>query len=272
MMHQQNFLIMLAGLPASGKSTLALELKIELERAYPNRRVEIVDIDEIRAYLTGDLFDPEKENEVRLKSLEKIFTLLKNGNIVISDDLNYYASMRHDLKEIADELNIPFFTIHITTPLETCLLWNKKRKAKIPSDLISTIHEKFDSFDKYAWDYPFATLDLSKMKNVIPWIRDLIMLINSSLTKFQEKNNLNALKQDTSNQKKEAIDRITRRIVGEELKTPDKFSCKAQILKLRKKFLMTNLNENFTIEEIESKFKDFLKDNLDGENLKEKSA
>ncbi|MBN1802775.1 MAG: AAA family ATPase [Candidatus Lokiarchaeota archaeon] len=259
-----NFLVILSGLPASGKSTIALNLRLAFEGAFLDREVKIVDIDKIRTQITGNHFDPEKEKVVREESLNKVFSLLKNGNIVISDDLNYYSSMRHDLKAIVDKLNLPAFTIHVATTLETCLEWNEKRDYKIPSDLITSISEKFDAFDKYAWDDPLATIDPSKIKDMKPWIQKVIDLITSRLTHFQGGNGIYSRKESTSNIKKESLDRITRQIVNELLKDPEKRLYKSQILKLRKKFVKSDSGENFNLEEIKSKFKAFLSNNFNG--------
>ena len=68
-----------------------------------NGIVNIVDPDLIRAKLSSK-FDFKIEKEVRQKHLAQVENFLKNGMITISDDLNYYSSMRHELKEIAERL------------------------------------------------------------------------------------------------------------------------------------------------------------------------
>ena len=99
----KNFLIILTGLPASGKTTFARMLKKGLEKKINSHKIKIIDPDEIRTSLSYGKFDPTKEQIVREKNLAKVEKSLKEGYIVISDDLNYYTSMRHDLKNISDD-------------------------------------------------------------------------------------------------------------------------------------------------------------------------
>ncbi|MFX1258837.1 MAG: adenylyl-sulfate kinase, partial [Promethearchaeota archaeon] len=105
-MVKNNFLICLTGLPASGKTTFANQLKDIIEKRINNFKVKVVDPDKIRGNLTPHEFNYNNEQIIRKKNLEDIQNGLKQGYIVISDDLNYYTSMRHDLKEIAENLGL----------------------------------------------------------------------------------------------------------------------------------------------------------------------
>jgi len=75
------FLLVLCGLPASGKSTLADAIQRAL-----NYDVEIVRTDEWRddEYYTD--WKPEKEKPVREKALARVMTLVAEGKSVIHDD------------------------------------------------------------------------------------------------------------------------------------------------------------------------------------------
>ena len=120
-------LIALTGLPASGKSYFANKLNQHFKKKSDQFKVKVVDPDRIRSEITPNKFHHEKEQIVRKLSLNEVKNALENGFIVISDDLNYYTSMRHDLKRIADDLKRKLFIIHIATPLEVCIEWNQKR-------------------------------------------------------------------------------------------------------------------------------------------------
>ncbi|MGV9206237.1 MAG: AAA family ATPase, partial [Promethearchaeia archaeon] len=164
---KQNFLLIITGLPASGKSTFSDLLKSYLEDVENvNRKISIIDPDEIRRKISPGTFDFERESEVREQNLKKVNNKLKKGNIVISDDLNYYTSMRHDLKLIADKLKKKHFIIHINTPLETCLGWNKERGEPIPNYLIKEISQKFDSFTNYSWEEPIMTVNMKQVQDL----------------------------------------------------------------------------------------------------------
>ena len=66
----QNFLICLVGLPASGKSTFANQLKIALKKRYNKLNVKIIDPDKIRQKLTPNEFDHEKEHIIRKENIK----------------------------------------------------------------------------------------------------------------------------------------------------------------------------------------------------------
>jgi len=243
--------VCLTGLPASGKSFFAKQLKSELEK-YPNiSSIKIVDPDVIRNSLGNKEFDPDQEKVVRSEHLQLIRKALKKGFIVISDDLNYYTSMRHDLKQIADEFAVAFFIIHISTPMEVCLKWNENRNTPIPNEVILEIERKFDKFGKYAWDVPFKTYDLSKITKLPSLTKELcanLLLESSPLI-----NGVMSSK-STSKLDHEKIDQQTRIIVGDLLKKDDLQPFKQAIIKFRKKFLKNHLNTSLEDFEIKKEF------------------
>ncbi len=257
-----NFLICLAGLPASGKTTFAKILKSSIEKRKKNLHVRIIDPDKIRNSITSNLFDYEKEPIVRKENLKEIKNELGKGDIVISDDLNYYSSMRHDLKNIADTLNIDFFIIHINTPLEICLKWNEKRGEPIPNKIITRIHEKFDNFNRYRWDIPDAVFDLSQITESSPIIEDFI---ENVLIKGIRKNSTHKslkMRKEFSNLDNENLDKITRIYVGKLLHHVNYLPLKKKLIKLRRKYVNLYKNKALNYSEISKSFKIFLEDNL----------
>ncbi len=256
-MNNKNFLICLVGLPASGKSTFANSLKIALKKKFNNLEVKIIDPDIIRQKITSDKFDHEKEHIVRNENLKIIRSELELGNTVISDDLNYYSSMRHDLKGIADELNLDFSIVHIATPIEICMKWNEKRGEPIPIEVISKIQDKFDMFNKYNWDNPIATYDLSE-------ISDLNIVMKEFLAKLEDKMNFRKQKfgkertKIISNIYNENLDKITRVYVGKLVLNPSFIPLKNKIFKLRKTYIKKNKNKALSETEILKRFKIYL--------------
>jgi O-phosphoseryl-tRNA(Sec) kinase len=155
------FLLALCGLPASGKTTLAKAVQSKLG---PRAKVQIVSTDEWRDQLYYSEFLPEKEHDVREAALERVTETLAQGFSVIHDDTNYYASMRHELREAARTQQYAFAVVFVSTPLETCLRWNRERKAALPEHVIVRIGSNFDRpGDRYAWDTPIAAVDLSEV-------------------------------------------------------------------------------------------------------------
>jgi O-phosphoseryl-tRNA(Sec) kinase len=154
------FLLALCGLPASGKTTLAEEIRTNLK---PRTRVEIVSTDQWRDKEYCSKFQPEKEHAVRQSALETTREILSNGKSVIHDDTNYYSSMRHELYSIAKETVCAFAVVYVSTPLEVALKWNQSRGVPIPKEVILKIADNFEPpGSKYEWDKPVAVVDLSQ--------------------------------------------------------------------------------------------------------------
>ncbi|TXT59796.1 MAG: L-seryl-tRNA(Sec) kinase [Promethearchaeota archaeon] len=259
----KKFLICLAGLPASGKSTFSNTLKESIEKKYPIIKVKIVDPDILREQIMGETFQPEKEELVRKANLTAISNSLQNGYAVISDDLNYYASMRHDLKDIAQKYEVPFFIVHISTPLEICLKWNDKRSNPIPNKVIYEVKEKFDYFNKYKWDEPDAVYNLAEYVEIENAAENFLQYLEKSveLKKKQKDKSKETRTEDQSYH--ESLDKITREVVGKFLKQEIYQDKKGEILECRKKYLKQELDSQMKKQEIRDDFSSYLKKALD---------
>ncbi len=267
MLIKDNFLICLVGLPASGKTTFAYQLKETMEKVIETFKVIIIDPDKIRDKLSPKKFDYSKEQIVRERNFKAIHTSLKEGNIVISDDLNYYSSMRHDLKEIADRLEIKFFIIHIATPLKICLSWNKKRGKPIPNSVIKKVYNKFDTFDKYNWDNPLIEYDPSSDHSTKEKIDEVLnTIIEKLIFELTSERQIENLSKD-SNINNEKLDRVTREIVGDLLRNSMYKSFKNKIIVYRKLFVEDNLNRPISEKELSISFKKYLEKSLDIKNI-----
>ena len=157
------FILTLCGLPASGKSSLADAIRLAVRSK--GHEVEIVRTDEWRDDTYYLDFVPKKEGEVRQAALARVDTLVGKGKSVIHDDTNYYNSMRHELLEVAIDAKCAFGIIHVTTPLEEALKWNRERPGtRIPDQVIQRISERFDRPGaRYLWDCPLAEVDMSTL-------------------------------------------------------------------------------------------------------------
>lgn len=264
-LQNNNYLLILAGLPASGKSTFAYLFKKKMEQQR-TLKVKIIDPDIIRKRLFPDDFDYQNEKFIRNRNLIEVKSALQENFIVISDDMNYYTSMRHDLKKIAEKLKKDFIIIHISTPLEICMQWNEKRGLPIPNSVISTIYSKFDKFNTYYWDKPFRRLNLFKIENLELEVNTLISQIeqhfNVKHVDFKKKKSKN---KEIEEYNKE-LDKITRMVVGNIFKNQLYQTHKKRILKLRKLFIKKNTDKLLKITEISDQFISFLHDNLNLEN------
>jgi tRNA uridine 5-carbamoylmethylation protein Kti12 len=231
MLVNRNFLICLTGLPASGKTTFANKIKEILEKKFTKLPVTIIDPDIIRQSIAPHEFNYTLEPTVRERNLTEISEELSKGYIVISDDLNYYSSMRHDLKNLADYFEIDFFIIHISTPFKICLRWNEMRGEPIPNIIIDRIHKKIDGFGKYKWDYPFLSYDPSQIKNKDKEFEDLVYELVKKLNSPQAILIEEKTIQKSSSWENQELDRITRIYVGKLLRNPKLIPFKKKLSK-----------------------------------------
>jgi ATP-dependent 26S proteasome regulatory subunit/tRNA uridine 5-carbamoylmethylation protein Kti12 len=249
----RNFLIILVGLPASGKSTIATILKKSIEKKNYNIQVKIVDPDQIRKSISPDKFNFKKERLVRKKSLNEVKFGLKKGSIIISDDLNYYASMRHDLKQIAEILKRSYFIIHIATPLEKCIEWNKRRGLPIPQEVIYNINDKFDLFNNYNWDKPLIIIDPSKSENLETNIENLINIIEENL-EIKTISVRPKRKKADKDRYHEKVDKITRNLISEISKNEEYRPFMKKISKMRKEFIKKSMKNLISDTQISEEF------------------
>jgi O-phosphoseryl-tRNA(Sec) kinase len=161
----RTLLVILCGIPCSGKTQLALALAKDLEANYGLDAV-VVDPDKIREMIPGATarFDPRREKLVESLALTMINESLRRKNTVISDDLNYYESTRHRLVLMAKRCKVKYAIIYLTVSVETAQERNRARTTPLPQELISKIGEEFDTpGTKYNWDKPNLVLDSEKV-------------------------------------------------------------------------------------------------------------
>ena len=115
---QRGFVLWMTGLPASGKSTIAQEVKRRLESDY-GRYVELLDGDEVRKGLSSDLGlsrEDREEHARRVSYLAKV--LARNGVISIVALISPYRSSRQRARELIGERD--FVEVYVKASLATC--------------------------------------------------------------------------------------------------------------------------------------------------------
>ncbi len=161
------YLLILCGLPSSGKTTISKHVASLLEDKHGIPAM-VVSSDDFREMLSFSSkgFNPERENSVKTLYERAIAAGLEQGFLVISDDLNYYKSMRSDLRHIAKRLDSDYDIVLVDTPVEQAIKWNQERESPIPSSLIEEVNQKFDQpKGDYKWDTPLVVVDPSKQSS-----------------------------------------------------------------------------------------------------------
>jgi len=128
-------ILILKGLPASGKSTYAKEL---VEKGWKR-----VNKDDIRAMVDSSHYSRNNEKLV-IEIRDMIIDLaLIHGHNVVVDDTNFEVKHFKQMSLIAEindaEVNVKF----INTPLNECIRRDKKREAPVGEDVIRHMHDRY---------------------------------------------------------------------------------------------------------------------------------
>lgn len=131
-------MLVLSGVPAAGKSTLASELS--------RREVESVHIcfDRILANL-GD-FTPEHWQRAQLEFYSQVEAAAKTTRslVIVDDNLNY-LSMVKKYQRLAANCNCVFLHIVLQVDFNTALFRNQTRPCPIPDSIIEKMHSQMES-------------------------------------------------------------------------------------------------------------------------------
>jgi predicted kinase len=159
-------LVVMAGLPASGKSTLANEYR---EGGYA-----VVSSDEMRAELFGDVNVQENNVELFEKMFKRVRLSLSEGKSIVLDATNVVSKRRiNTLKAILtntkkdpirlDRNNIRVKADLILCPYNECIDRNKSRERKVPSHVIEKMYKQWqtpmlqEGFDEIVMTYTSET-------------------------------------------------------------------------------------------------------------------
>lgn len=123
-------LLMLKGLPASGKSTYAEEVCKEQNWKRVNR-------DLLRAMLHFDKWSGQNEGITVEMEIALVTKLLNNGINVVVDDCNLNPKNREMWARVAKECNAKFETREFDTPWEECIERDAKREKPVGARTIS---------------------------------------------------------------------------------------------------------------------------------------
>lgn len=250
---QNQFLLIFCGVPCSGKSTLAQRVADKLANEYGYSTV-IVTSDAFRHMVPTYQwrFDPELEQFIRGATYGTIEEALRQGLFVISDDINYYRSIRRQLKRIADRAKADYAIIYVNTPLEVVLKWNKKRGEPVPNSLIEEIYYKLDKpGEKYRWDTPLLVLDPSK--NELEQLAQLVIFkVQEKIGERKEVIIKKVLRKPPP--LRSDLDRETRRAMGEVMKRYKHLDLAKEISDLRKRVVEEAFEKKLSLQETTTVF------------------
>ena len=135
-MSNKGFVVWLTGLPASGKTTIARRVGEYLQsRGF---RVEILDGDEVRRWLSPEAGFSREDRERHLKRVAYVSRLLaRNGVAVLASFVSPYQNVREEARKIIESEGLKFIEVYVKCSLEECIrrdpkgLYGKALKGEI---------------------------------------------------------------------------------------------------------------------------------------------
>jgi predicted kinase len=134
---KENSVIMMRGLPASGKSTVARTIQKQSDK------LSIINKDSFRSMI-GLSFDRKLENAVVQGQRNLASALLKNGFSIIVDDTNLSEKYFSYWKQLAEDNGCNFYAIEMLTSVEDCIERDSKREASVGKDVIMGMYSHFN--------------------------------------------------------------------------------------------------------------------------------
>lgn len=155
-------LLLLCGLPCSGKTTVAQKIATFL-REQNDKKVDIIN-DQVFGLEKNTVFaDSKKEREARGLLKSAVQRSLSKDTVVIVDSMNYIKGFRYELYCVAKSTPTPHCVVHCDTNLQQCLEWNQNCD---PNDQYSTqileeLAQRFESPNSQTrWDSPLFVIQV----------------------------------------------------------------------------------------------------------------
>ncbi|WP_051819828.1 adenylyl-sulfate kinase [Streptomyces sp. NRRL S-920] len=117
--HVSGATVWLTGLPSAGKTTIAYELAGRLRAQ--GRRVEVLDGDEIREFLSAGLGFSRADRHTNVQRIGFVSELLaRNGVLVLVPVIAPYADSREAVRKRHQAAGTGYVEVHVATPVEVC--------------------------------------------------------------------------------------------------------------------------------------------------------
>lgn len=160
-------LIVVTGIPCSGKTTRSLELKNHFEEKLKDsgQNVEIISESDaiIQAGHDKNVYfaDSKKEKAVRSSLKSDIQRKLDSNNLLIFDGSNYIKGYRYEIYCTTKLYKTPQCTLHCNLPIEQGWLWNNARPEadRYTGEIFDSLVSRYEvPQGSNRWDSPLFTV------------------------------------------------------------------------------------------------------------------
>jgi adenylylsulfate kinase len=111
--------VWLTGLPSAGKTTLAEALADRLR--VEGRAVEVLDGDEVRTVLSPELGYSRADRDANVARIGWVAgRIAAHGVVVVVAVVSPFAAARDSVRSVHETASVPFFEVHVATPVEVC--------------------------------------------------------------------------------------------------------------------------------------------------------
>ncbi|MFD9071849.1 adenylyl-sulfate kinase [Streptomyces lasiicapitis] len=117
--HVTGATVWLTGLPSAGKTTIAHELARTLHA--DGRRVEVLDGDEIREFLSAGLGFSREDRHTNVQRIGFVAELLaRNGVLALVPVIAPFTDSREAVRKLHQGGGTAYLEVHVATPVEVC--------------------------------------------------------------------------------------------------------------------------------------------------------
>lgn len=114
---EPGFVLWFTGLSGAGKSTLAQHVRAALAA---ERKVEILDGDEVRTYLSKGLGFSKEDRDTNIRRIGYVARLAaRHGAAAVTAAISPYAGVRDEVRKLATDEGIPFVEVYVSATLDT---------------------------------------------------------------------------------------------------------------------------------------------------------
>lgn len=153
-------LVVLCGIPCSGKTVRSKQLVDYLETRCPDHPIHIVE-DNQSSSRDERYSSRQQEITNRASMKSSVERYLGSDNVVILDSLNYIKGYRYELYCASKHSETPHCVLLCETPVETAREWNSARKPsqKYSPHVFDALLMRFEAPDsRNRWDKPLFVL------------------------------------------------------------------------------------------------------------------